>query len=342
MKKHFAIIGLVTMYLLTSCAPRIATTVMKTYPALSPEDRVEVFTDKKTIPSESESLGIVKVGDTGFSNKCDSLTVIGHLQEEARKIGGNAVFVTEHIKPSIWGSSCHQIAATVLKIKDFSSVPSDTAQFAEETSAQEVKKLPRVRLLFGAGYGSRTAKTAEGLSPFEKSYVEDLKSGPIWDASFNYYFNNNYGIGLIYSAFTASNSVSATNTDTNISGDLDTRDLITYIGPSFVMRGASRNDKWFFDIGIGLGYLGYKENISFAGNTSKGTGSTVGFQSSIGGEYRISENWGIGVDLSALSGILNKINYNENGYKYTVEFDTNEGEGLGHIRILASIRYHIK
>ena len=68
------------------------------------------------VPEEAAVLGTVKIGDTGFSTNCSYDTVIARAKEAARGAGGNAIKITEHRLPSLFGSTCHRIKATVLYV----------------------------------------------------------------------------------------------------------------------------------------------------------------------------------------------------------------------------------
>lgn len=319
--------------LLASCSPKVTSTMAKTYPSLPPETPVKVFY-KVDVPAGSEEIGQIRVSDTGFSTGCDSLTVINKIKNAALKAGGNAVLITEHKKPSIWGSSCHQMTAMVLNVSDFSGVTLANDNSEESPTPlilSESKMLPRFNLAINGGYGWRTAKLVDGVEGLEKDYLKKLMSGFVWNASANYYFNDNYGLGLSYSAYSASTSLY----------NLKSNDLITYVGPAFLMR-FSQNQKWIFNMSLGIGYIGYSSTHKSNGDNLKLTGGTVGFETAIGAEYKFSQNWGVGATLSTNSGLLNSMTVDENGYKRTIEFDKDEKEGLGQIRIAVGFRYYIK
>lgn len=320
------------LYLLASCSPKVTSTMAKSYPSLPSETPVKVFY-KEDIPAGSEEIGKVRVSDTGFSTGCDSLTVISKIKNEARKAGGNAVLIIEHKKPSVWGSSCHQMTAMVLNVSDLSA-PTLAKDNSEESPTpvllSESRMLPRFNLAVNGGYGWRTAKLADGIEGLEKDYLKKLMSGFVWNASANYYFNDNYGLGLSYSAYSASTSLY----------DLKSNDLITYVGPAFLMR-FSQNQKWIFNMSLGVGYIGYSSTHKSNGENLKLTGGTVGFETSIGGEYKFSKNWGVGATLSTNSGLLNSMTVNKNGYKQKIDLGKDEKEGLGQIRIAVGFRYYI-
>ncbi len=108
---------------LGSCAPKISTTISKNYSALDYREEVQVLGLQDPVPKSSEELGIVKIGDTGFSTNCGWDVVINKAKMEARKIGGNAIKITDHIPPSVMGSSCHRITAKILKVENFDILP---------------------------------------------------------------------------------------------------------------------------------------------------------------------------------------------------------------------------
>ena len=102
--------------LLNSCSPKISTNIKKNYSAIDFREEVKIFGINDALPPNSEVLGVVKIGDTGFSTNCGWDVVIDKARIEARKIGGNAIKITEHTPPSTFGSSCDRITAQILKI----------------------------------------------------------------------------------------------------------------------------------------------------------------------------------------------------------------------------------
>ncbi len=105
MKKIIWYLAGVTL-ILSSCAPKISTTISKNYAPLDYQEDVRVFGIDDAYPVNSEELGTVKIGDTGFSTNCGWDVVIEKAKLEARKAGGNALKIVEHIPPSAFGSQC--------------------------------------------------------------------------------------------------------------------------------------------------------------------------------------------------------------------------------------------
>ncbi len=74
-----------------------------------------------SVPSDAEELGLVKIGDSGFSTDCGWEVVIDHAKTESRKVGGNVLKIIEHRLPDMV-SSCHRIVAKIYKVNHPDSV----------------------------------------------------------------------------------------------------------------------------------------------------------------------------------------------------------------------------
>ena len=108
---------------LSSCNPKISTSISRSYPPLDYQQEVVVIGLDQPEPDNAEVLGQVKTGDTGFSTNCSYEVVIDKIKLEARKAGGNAIKVIEHKTPSAMGSSCHRITARILRVENTESLP---------------------------------------------------------------------------------------------------------------------------------------------------------------------------------------------------------------------------
>ena len=106
MKKLIGFSIISALILLNSCNPRVSTSISKTYPPIDYKQDVVVIGLNQPEPDNSEVLGQVKIGDTGFTTNCDFSTVVDKAKLEARKTGGNAIKIIEHKPPTAMGSSC--------------------------------------------------------------------------------------------------------------------------------------------------------------------------------------------------------------------------------------------
>jgi hypothetical protein len=106
----------VTVLLLTACSAQLTSSFVKKYPTLHYLEEVRVFAINEAVPPNVEKLGTIRVGNSGFSIKCNYETVLDMAKLEARKVGGNAIKIIQHKQPDFW-STCHRITADVLRIE---------------------------------------------------------------------------------------------------------------------------------------------------------------------------------------------------------------------------------
>lgn len=123
--KKYSFNFIVLILFLSSCGPRISTTISKSYSPTDYREDIRIFGLQDAIPQKSEELGIIKIGDTGFSTKCGWDIVIESAKLEARKAGGNAIKIIEHKPPTAMGSTCHRITAKILKVEKFETIQTE-------------------------------------------------------------------------------------------------------------------------------------------------------------------------------------------------------------------------
>ena len=327
--------------LLASCSPRIVTTIIQ-QPALSEHQNVTIYKNREQVPDGYQLLGTVNVGDAGSTINCDSLRMINLVKSESRKIGGNAVLITEHKRPSFWGSNCHQFKGLVLNIPNIE--PTEERNTDLEAAALSLLKqwaLPRFTFSGNIGQSFRTNEIASDLGDFQRDFYDELLSGIQTNISADYFFSSHCGIRLAYQNFYSSHSELATNG--YITGNLEGKNSINTVCPAFVVRWSTPKLKWLFDCSFGFGYIHLTDKFVFPDNTFREiTGSTLCTQFTLGIAYRFTENWSIGYGGSSTTGALSKVKMNRNGYVETVKFENNQMEGLDHISVLFGLKYHIK
>ena len=141
---------LLSILLITaSCSPKVSKTITTSYTPLDYREEVLVLDLQTPIPDGAENMGTVKIGDSGFTTNCDWNTVIEQAKVEARKVGGNAIKITEHKPPSAMGSSCHRITASVLYIKNAGEMAA--AAKIEDVAAEWGYALLHIYRFGGAG-----------------------------------------------------------------------------------------------------------------------------------------------------------------------------------------------
>lgn len=301
----FACLTLGTMY---SCAPRVLTQVIKSYPALPDGEEVAVYERAKndSIPAGAETLGSIAVIDNGFSTNGSFERVVELASAETRKNGGNGLLVTDHIKPSFWGSSVHQIGGVMLRVDktDTVYVASREAYVSmEEESERKRIKIPAHTLFVNGGYGSLINRTKD-LSREAKELEDKLSNGATYDLHYYYHHKNlPYGFGVMFSQFFSSPFSDVVFNGNKFGVRLD------YVAASMSLRRAF-SPNWIMGMYFGFGYLGYTQHVSDATNPiNKGkiTASTLGSHLGVGIEYKFSKHLGVAVDLTSVSGSFSSV-----------------------------------
>lgn len=122
MKRILPSLLISNILLLHSCTPLVTTKLEQDLPQSGTDESIRVFGLYSEIPADAEVLGTVKIGDTGFtaSKNCTFQDVLNAAKEEAKKAGGNAIKIVDHIPPG--KSTCHRITAKILRLVDIKAL----------------------------------------------------------------------------------------------------------------------------------------------------------------------------------------------------------------------------
>lgn len=131
MKQLF--IAIWTIIILAGCSPKITTSLTSAHPPLYRDAEVLVLEMGATMPEKVEVLGHIKIGDTGFTTKNGNYAAVLNIaKDEARKVGGNVVKITEHKSPDML-SSMHRIEADILRVDDLSGLSGEMSDMEVST-----------------------------------------------------------------------------------------------------------------------------------------------------------------------------------------------------------------
>ena len=186
------------------------------------------------------------------------------------------------------------------------------------------------------GYSRRLAKVADNMSSDYKDYVKQLKNGYHFGADFAYYFSENYGAGVKFQTFKASNSGILYVDNYGLS---DVKDEISmpFIGPMFSMRYQNENNSFY--VNYALGYLGYTDKWTIGQDKGTNKGGTVGLMFDFDYAFWFSPNTALDIRLSFISGTLSSITRETGSTKETIELEKDEYEGLGRMDISIGLRF---
>jgi len=198
-------------------------------------------------------------------------------------------------------------------------------------------------LTFFGGYGYRTAKIADNVPQDFKNYVKELKSGYQFDISASYYVRKDWGLGVQYNVFKASNSANNIYIEyengQRVTGRMNDDITISFIGPRASGRLFDKKEKNFLSMGIALGYLGYKNNSKVVTENIKITGASLGAAFDMGYNWKVARRFHLGAQASVVSGVLSKLTTEINGVKKTEKLEKDQKENLGRINFSAGARF---
>lgn len=119
MKKQLGMKYALFLLVISACSPKVVTNfINQSYPMVNTYESFGIIESDKINFDQENYLGQIEIKDNFLSINCDYWTIIEKLKTEARKIGGNLIRIDEHKKPSTYGSSCHQIMASIFRIKN--------------------------------------------------------------------------------------------------------------------------------------------------------------------------------------------------------------------------------
>ncbi len=133
------ILFLFLIVLLSSCAASVSSKLSnKSYQKLDDNTPIIVLEKDDTIPTDSQFIGDVKVGDSGFTTDCGYNKAVTEISNSAKMAGANIVQIIEVKKPSVLGSSCYRIKAKIYRNLN----PESLATIAKSRDFKNKSRLP--------------------------------------------------------------------------------------------------------------------------------------------------------------------------------------------------------
>jgi len=106
------IFSILAAFILTSVSGSFAQEVVKStktdYPSLNSIKEIVIYGENEKIPLNAEFIKEIKTGQKGFKASESYEIVIREAKIEARRSGGNAIKIIEHILPAALISSKHR------------------------------------------------------------------------------------------------------------------------------------------------------------------------------------------------------------------------------------------
>lgn len=342
MKKNNLLFYLVI--LLSSCSPKITTSLTKKEKPISKNAIVTVYDKNDTLPAVIEKLGTTKVNDNASTAEFDYNFVVELAKLEAIKAGGNAIRIIKHQIPNIFNTG-HEVYADILKI-DTSMVHQRADQLNKGYNT--IIPYSHLRLALNGGYAYNLGKDVPAFDTRIQTYDNQMRSGFNFGAELNYFFiNGQMGIGINYENVSSQNSLNGVTysslgqifTNNILSDNLN----IKYIGPMYTcisrqIKGNGIKDALI--INVGMGNLSYTDTKIVDLRNYKITGSALGTYYSIGYDRFISKNMALGIQLSLIRGLLSNYDRFDGTSTTHVQLDNNSYQSLTHLSLTIGLRFN--
>ncbi|WPR70882.1 hypothetical protein SLW70_13205 [Flavobacterium sp. NG2] len=355
---------------LLSCSPKIKTSIVEKQEKASFIKEVVVIPENTTINTKYKKIGETQAGDSGFTVNCGYNLMINLLKNEALKNGANALRITKHIYPSLYGSSCHRFKADLLFVEDIDSlknslnisrpIQTETNDFVankriengepstvtETTTNGTLKKDKASKFVVIANVGPsfRVAKTPDNTSAEQKAYIKKLKSGLGYELTAYYMKDENTGFGFKYNVHKSSGSLSNQTMefgDGSVwTGTISDAIAIQFIGASFLFTEGQNARVGEGTMELALGYMSYKDIASFSGNRMTIKGGNLGIVGGFGYHFRISPSFLVGPQVNFVGAVLNKVTVNyADGSSEKITFKEDEKENLWRIDLALGAKF---
>ena len=163
-------------------------------------------------------------------------------------------------------------------------------------------EISRFRWAVSFGYANRWGKDPEssGNAKFDR-LSKNLRNGISWDSEIQYYFNKGHGIALnISGVHTFASESNVYIPDYGLANQCKMKQQIIYVGPAWAIR--HETNKFQYCGSLSLGPLFYAETLMPDNYSAKATAVSLGINYSIGGEYKLSPDWALGLKIGYTTG----------------------------------------
>lgn len=115
MKKLNLILMVMLLCVLPSCKLKTAVSVNDYYAPTS--GRLPIYQTGQALPNDIVRIGSIVVGESGATptKKCTYEACMQIIEDEAKKVGADIVYLVKVKEPSVWGSTCYNITAELYK-----------------------------------------------------------------------------------------------------------------------------------------------------------------------------------------------------------------------------------
>lgn len=357
MKNAVSIIVCAAICALASCSPKVTSNILRTYPSEKALEDVVVLNEKENVPANAEWIGSIEVRGKANYDRMAELTRFRAWESGAKYVkvnhyGSDGVRSDIHVMSSdaYRIDTAKHVAVPISSVNDGYDISGSSNGMNAGSMSNDVGQTESNHSFASAfgfrvysGYGRRLNKINPDLNEFEQMHIKRLMNGVVLGADGVYYFNSSKtcGLGLKYQIMHGSSTDLAEVKLTNgtVTGQLNDKVNISYVGPIYSMRSLSSNGENIFMFDVGLGLLNYKAKSTINDLSSSINGWTTGLTLDVNYSRYLSKKLLVGFSLSLTSGTLTSYEINDGGTKQTVNLDEKEWEGLFQMGAFAQLVY---
>jgi len=172
-----------------------------------------------------------------------------------------------------------------------------------------VQAFSRFRWSFSLGYANRLGKdVSSGNMQFDRLY-NNLRDCFSWGTEIQYYFNSGNGIALnVHGVHSSASAQNLYVPEYGQASKCRVAQQIIFVGPAWATRFEA--DRFVFSGFIALGPIFYAESLMPDHYQAKMTTVSFGLSYGIGGEYKLSPDWAIGLKSGYTMGAASEFQIN--------------------------------
>jgi len=125
--------------LFAGCASTVTAKLAASYAPLNENEPIYILDVNEPLPSQSELVGSVNIGDSGFSSNCGYDKVLSLVKDNARKSGANIVQISKVFVPNLMTSSCYRMRTNIYRNFNKESL-SKIKSYAETANKSQLPK----------------------------------------------------------------------------------------------------------------------------------------------------------------------------------------------------------
>lgn len=233
-----------------------------------------------------------------------------------------------------------QIVLFVLLLFSIASRAQETSVKKQLYPYKQTVSVSKFRTSVDGGWAYLLNSLSDDANDFEREFNQKLKNGIHWGVDNTFFIFESLGIGISFNQITTSHS--ADNVYLNYwwnTGTLRSKVKVNFLGLGLANRLYDRKYKNQLFFRVSFGYFDYKGEMTFKETNIVEEGGSWGFNTEIGYDWQLSENWYLGLKGAIHLASLKELDREEGSKSEHIELETDEYLSLSHANISICMSY---